>query len=189
MTHSPSPIPQTPYFASSPEDDSAQLYQAWLNPPKRAPSRTSPRTQYEFIMSTGDESATAAKQKLKTVRSHVMKNYLQQQQQRQGRKVDPEKDASRERRKGKQRVRSNTSRSRGSSAACSPSGSEGGHSGISDVRSLFSDFALASPFGESNTPEYFTAGKSIRDQLEGSISPRLERFDHAGCLFVNRSSS
>jgi len=44
-------------------------------------------TQYEFIMQTGSEraeSSTAAKRKLRTVRSHVMRNYLHRQQNRQG---------------------------------------------------------------------------------------------------------
>jgi hypothetical protein len=156
MANSPNSRSHSPYFTPSPENDGVTLCPAWLDPPKRAPSRTSPRTQYEFIMSTGDESATSAKQKLKTVRSHVMKNYLHQQQQRQGQSGEA---SSRERRKAKQSVRSHRSLSRGSSA-CSPTESEGGRSGTSDVRNLFSDFAFASPSGESSATDYFSTGKS-----------------------------
>lgn len=83
-----------------------------LDVPQKTTSGASSPTQYEFIMSTGDESATAARQKLKTVRSHVMKNYLQQQQQKQGRaSKDMAFSATGERRKSKQRARSNRSAS------------------------------------------------------------------------------
>ncbi|KAH7093119.1 hypothetical protein FB567DRAFT_166360 [Paraphoma chrysanthemicola] len=73
-------------------------------------------TQYAFIMQTGDESSTAVKNKLKTVRSHVMKNYLHQQQQRGVEELlDP--NANRTRRKSKELAR----RSRSSSFDADPS--------------------------------------------------------------------
>lgn len=40
-----------------------------------------PSTQYQFITTTGEEDSATSKRKLKTVRSHVMRNFLQQQQQ------------------------------------------------------------------------------------------------------------
>lgn len=47
----------------------------------QASSRPSPSTQYQFITTTGEEDSATSKRKLKTVRSHVMRNFLSQQQQ------------------------------------------------------------------------------------------------------------
>ncbi|KAH7083168.1 hypothetical protein BKA63DRAFT_584429 [Paraphoma chrysanthemicola] len=73
-------------------------------------------TQYAFIMQTGDVSSAAVKNKLKTVRSHVMKNYLHQQQRRGAEELlDP--NANLTRRKSKELAR----RSRSSSLDADPS--------------------------------------------------------------------
>lgn len=80
-------------------------------------SRRSSETQYEFIMQTGDDNSKAMKQKLKTVRSHVMKNYLHQQQQRQNVGEGTGSSVLKERRKSKQRAR----QSRSSSVDAGPS--------------------------------------------------------------------
>ena len=117
MSLSPEQKAYSSYFAMSPRANTDPAYSPrspHLEIPQRAASRTSSPTQYEFIMSTGDESATTARQKLKTVRSHVMKNYLQQQQQqRQGRgsKDIAFPGAAGDRRQSKQRTRSNRSAS------------------------------------------------------------------------------
>ena len=41
-------------------------------------TRFTPSTQYQFITTTGDDTRASKKLKLKTVRSHVMRNYVQQ---------------------------------------------------------------------------------------------------------------
>lgn len=72
-------------------------------------------TRYEFIVHTGVEDASA-KQKLKTVRSHVMRNYLHQQQLQSGHSSD---SAVSERRHSKQRARSYRSASRDTNTSTS----------------------------------------------------------------------
>ncbi|KAF2179217.1 hypothetical protein K469DRAFT_303958 [Zopfia rhizophila CBS 207.26] len=98
-------------------------------------------------MTTGDESAAAAKRKLKTVRSHVMKNYLQQQQ-RQGHSGDSSLSvATGDRRKGKQRARSSRSASREAERSpISPAVSEGARSAVAELGSLFSGLSSYSPY-------------------------------------------
>ena len=73
-------------------------------------------THYEFISHSGTDDATA-KQKLKTVRSHVMRNYLHQQQQRSGVSSNP---VANERRQSKQRTRSSRSNSQETDKSLSP---------------------------------------------------------------------
>ncbi|KAK7179949.1 hypothetical protein PSPO01_13948 [Paraphaeosphaeria sporulosa] len=70
-------------------------------------SQSPATTHYEFIAHTGIEDASA-KQKLKTVRSHVMRNYLHQQQRQSG---QSSKSIVSERRQNKQRARSSRSAS------------------------------------------------------------------------------
>lgn len=67
---------------------------------------TSP-VQYEFISNTGIEDEST-KKNLKTVRSHVMRHYLHQQQQRSRQSSNP---VASERRRSKQRARSSRSAS------------------------------------------------------------------------------
>ena len=120
-----------------------------LEVPETPPSRASSPTQYAFITSTGDESAAVARQKLKTVRSHVMKNYLQQQQrqgQSSGESLLPQ--ANTERRKGKQRARSSRSNSREQEhIPASPAVSERS-SQMAEMSTLFSGFSLANFSGD-----------------------------------------
>jgi hypothetical protein len=125
-----------------------------LQVPDETPSRTPTPTQYEFIMTTGDESASSAKQKLKTVRSHVMKNYLhqQQQQQRQGRA------SSSDRRKAKQRTR--TSRSTSRESEYSLATTEGGLPGSLGIGALFAGISLTEPFGGQETPSHSSSSES-----------------------------
>ena len=80
-------------------------------------SQSPATTHYEFIAHTGVEDASA-KQKLKTVRSHVMRNYLHQQQRQSG---QSSKSAASERRQGKQRARSSRSASQDTDPSTSPS--------------------------------------------------------------------
>ncbi|KAF2734246.1 hypothetical protein EJ04DRAFT_552793 [Polyplosphaeria fusca] len=119
-----------------------------LGVPQQTPSRSTSPTQYEFIMTTGDESATTRKKNLKTVRSQVMKNFLAQQQQRQGRAPGESSKAS-DRRRDKQRARSSRSASReyqhGQSPA-SPAISEGAFSIATQAGPLLSDFSYSDPF-------------------------------------------
>lgn len=161
MADAPNQTPYNPYSPTSPEeraDESASHRHSRLGVPEGPPSRTPSPTQYEFIMTTGDESATTARQKLKTVRSHVMKNYLQQQQ-RQGASRESLSVASSERRKGKQRARSSRSASR--EVEHSPTVSEKGHSASAEIGSLFSGFALTDPFASAGTEERSSLGKSM----------------------------
>ncbi|KAF2642854.1 hypothetical protein P280DRAFT_478917 [Massarina eburnea CBS 473.64] len=137
--------------------------------PQRARSSTVSPTQYEFIIQTGDESSATAKQKLKTVRSHVMKNYLHQQQHKQSKDSnDSSLDTSKtDRRRSKQRTRSSRSGSHEtsfSSASPTLSNTDLGL-GISDeVGSLFSGFTL---------PMSFTGGAYA---LQSDFAPRGQRF-------------
>ncbi|KAF2036582.1 hypothetical protein EK21DRAFT_83537 [Setomelanomma holmii] len=108
MAHAPESNYLTPYstISSADEVDARQSQ----SPPDMATSYRSTRkqacTQYAFIMQTGDESSTTVKKKLKTVRSHVMKNYLHQQQQRRSIEDLLETDGNKTRRKSKDRRRS-----------------------------------------------------------------------------------
>ncbi|KAF2449517.1 hypothetical protein P171DRAFT_480596 [Karstenula rhodostoma CBS 690.94] len=79
-------------------------------------SRSPATTHYEFIAHTGIEDASA-KQNLKTVRSHVMRNYLHQQQRQSG---QSSKSAVSERRQSKQRARSSRSASKDTDAWTTP---------------------------------------------------------------------
>jgi hypothetical protein len=129
-----SPQANTSYEATL--EQQGQSQQTQLQVPGHESSGASPPTRYEFIMSTGDESAAATKQNLKTVRSHVMKNYLQQQQQqRYGYEIAESSAAAihRERRRGKENFRSSRSASR--EIEHSPIDSEGGRVGRVEVGS------------------------------------------------------
>lgn len=140
MDKSPDRNTPSPFISYSPGGQPRNQGSDRLDVPERPPSRTPSPTQYAFITSTGDEGATAARQKLKTVRSHVMKNYLQQQQ-RQGQGA-----ASSDRRKGKQRARSSRSNSHEvESNTVSPARSDR-ISSMAEIGSLFSGFSLANPF-------------------------------------------
>ena len=113
-------------------------------PPQPSRAGTTTPTQYEFIMTTGEESATTARQKLKTIRSHVMKNYLTQQQ-RQGSGETSLSVAQSERRKGKQRARS--SRSPSYETESSPLGSSyprATNTITTEIGLLFSGFSTGS---------------------------------------------
>jgi hypothetical protein len=170
MADSPDRDVPSPFFASSSEGQMTETPPSRrtnrLDVPDRAPSRSTTPTQYEFIMTTGDESATVTKQKLKTVRSHVMKNYLQQQQ----RKVSGESSlsaASSERRKGKQRARSSRSGSREMEhSPTSPEYSDGVRSVTTEIGSLFSGFSTLGPFpihsnnNQTNLGTCFFVGES-----------------------------
>jgi len=83
-----------------------------LDVPTQPLSRRTPDTKYEFIAQTGIESTTAVRQKLKTVRSHVMKNYLHQQQTRNEGGDSLHQDTVKVRRRSKQRTRCSRSTSR-----------------------------------------------------------------------------
>ncbi|KAF2471898.1 uncharacterized protein BDR25DRAFT_303260, partial [Lindgomyces ingoldianus] len=138
MAGSPDPNDFSQYFASTPELQTADTppgRQDRLGVPETVPSRSTSPTQYEFITTTGEESATASKQKLKTVRSHVMKNYLQQQKGRGS--GEPSLSPAAERRRGKQRARSSRSTSRETERVpISPTAE--GRSVTAEVGSLFS---------------------------------------------------
>ncbi|KAF2116401.1 hypothetical protein BDV96DRAFT_658682 [Lophiotrema nucula] len=134
-----------------------------LEVPERAPSRSASPTQYEFIMSTGEENASTRKKNLKTVRSQVMKNYLAQQQQRQRRGSNEGlmSTVGSERRKGKERARSSRSTSREvGDSSTSPTVSEGGLSVSADAGSVFSGFSWSMPFGGARTDAQFRLGSS-----------------------------
>jgi hypothetical protein len=126
MTQPPRQNRWSPTFRSIPETLLPGPRQAAS--PKPPTTGAPPPTQYEFIMQTGDESTATTKKKLKTVRSHVMKNYLQQQQQ-QGRQLKGSDSlssaAGTDRRKGKQRARSSRSGSQDTESSTSPTISEG----------------------------------------------------------------
>lgn len=169
MAYSPPQHPHSPYFGSPTGSPSAS--QAALDIPNRSPAAASSSTQYEFIMQTGDESAAASKQKLKTVRSHVMKNYLhQQQQQAKASGSSSLKATSSDRRRSKQRVRSSRSNSREAESPTSPAMSEGrrGRSASAEVSSMFSGFTLSLPFSGAAYPTQIDFGRS----LTGATQPR-----------------
>jgi hypothetical protein len=142
---------QSSFFASSPEEQTTEMSTpqrtGGLDIPDEAKSRSTTPTQYEFIMTTGDESATATKQKLKTVRSHVMKNYLQQQQQQRNISGDSSLSVvGGERRKGKQRARSSRSGSRETEHSPISPGYSNSISVTTEMGSLFSGFSTFNPF-------------------------------------------
>lgn len=127
MTHSPGQSPWSPTFQSVMESPLAGPPQVKISKPPTGGAP--PPTQYEFITQTGDESTATTKKKLKTVRSHVMKNYLHQQQQQQGQQLKGCGPASfatpADRRRGKQRARSSRSASQDTDSSTSPTISEG----------------------------------------------------------------
>ncbi|KAL5418342.1 hypothetical protein PMIN03_001064 [Paraphaeosphaeria minitans] len=88
-----------------------------------ARSQSPATTHYEFIAHTGIEDASA-KQKLKTVRSHVMRNYLHQQQRHSG---QSSKFIVSERRQSKQRARSSRSASQDADAPATSSTTKNPH--------------------------------------------------------------
>lgn len=128
MTHPPWQNPLSSTFQSMAESQLVDPRQAEV--PQPLASGAPLPTQYEFIMQTGDENTATTKKKLKTVRSHVMKNYLQQQQhqQQQGRQsygsASSSFAASTDRRREKQRARSSRSESRDTEGSTSPRISE-----------------------------------------------------------------
>jgi hypothetical protein len=99
----------TSYFALSPRAHTEPALSP--SPPlvdmsqKPALKRRS-QTQYEFITMTADESAKTARQKLKTVRSHVMKNYMQHHQPQRHRRESKGVSPGIDMRKSKRRRRS-----------------------------------------------------------------------------------
>ncbi|PSN61015.1 hypothetical protein BS50DRAFT_625675 [Corynespora cassiicola Philippines] len=111
-------------------------------PPTIRPLAKRIPTQYEFIIQTGDENATVAKRNLKTVRSHVMKNYLQQNRRGSIDALLP--TANSERRIGRQPSRSRRSISRESLSTSSISNSS--RSATVEVGSLFAGFSSSSLF-------------------------------------------
>jgi hypothetical protein len=92
------------------------------------------------------------------VRSHVMKNYLQQQN-RQGRSSGESSlsAAQGERRKGKQRARSSRSASREHEQ--SPTTSTRERSASVEIGALFSGFSLADPFSSHGGDDHSILGK------------------------------
>ncbi|KAF1998326.1 hypothetical protein P154DRAFT_578145 [Amniculicola lignicola CBS 123094] len=104
------------------------------------PTASSPR--FEFIVNTGEESDTAAKQKLKTVRSHVMKNYLAKQERLMTGGVgdSPKGDG----RKGKRRTRPSRSTSQEADGLMDLAEEEGLFV-TAEMGYLFSGFSLAVP--------------------------------------------
>ncbi|KAF2690329.1 hypothetical protein K458DRAFT_102146 [Lentithecium fluviatile CBS 122367] len=164
MAHSPPQDPWSPYLQSSPESPLADPPQ--FEVPSRPKSSAPPPTQYEFITQTGDESAATTKQKLKTVRSHVMKNYLHQHQQQNRQTKGSSSSAlatSAERRKGKQRARSSRSASRDTESPTSPTMSEGmrgrSASASNDFGPTASGFVLPMPFSGSGCSSQADFGK------------------------------
>lgn len=161
MANSPDQNPYSYSAAPSPERHGGATAPARSNRlevPEKTPSRASSPTQYEFILNTGDESATTARQKLKTVRSHVMKNYLQQQS-RQGRGPGESSlsAAQSERRKGKERARSSRSTSREHEQNPTPPNRE--RSSSVEIGALFSGFSLADPFSDHGRDQHSLLGK------------------------------
>lgn len=195
MAHSPNQDPHSPSFASFPASRQAGTSPSSLGVPESAPTRTTSPTQYQFIMQTGDESVATAKQNLKTVRSHVMKNYLHQQQQRQS-GVSGEGSfatASGTKREEKQRARSARSASRESrQGAGSPAVSEGGRerSASTDVGSMFSALSFSIPFsgprhsGLANSGEW----KSVSHHTQQSPSGQPRCFPWLRPLWLTMCS-
>jgi hypothetical protein len=157
---------QSSFFASSPEKQTTEMptpqRTGRLDIPDEAQSRSTTPTQYEFIMTTGDESATATKQKLKTVRSHVMKNYLQQQQQQRNIPGDSSLSVvGGERRKGKQRARSSRSGSREMEHSPTSPGYSNSISVTTEMGSLFSGFSTFNPFSGYTMDNQTNLGKCL----------------------------
>lgn len=164
MTNSPDHYEFTSYFSIPTNDQgggSTTPRSDHLHVPEHKPpsSRTPSPTQYEFIMTTGDESASSARQKLKTVRSHVMKNYLHHQQQQQqqcqgGPSGQTLSRAGSERRKAKQRTRSSRSASRETDHGSMTV--EGGIPGI-EIGALFAGASFTEPVARHNANPYSTS--------------------------------
>lgn len=178
MSRTPGKEPYTSNFAASPEDtagEDAPESRDRLKVTGAVPSRTPSPTQYEFIMTTGEETSTATRQKLKTVRSHVMKNYLQQQQ-RQGRSSGESslQVASGDRRKGKQRARSSRSNSREQRSPVSSPASEEGSTATSHMGTLFSGFSQFKPFqSDQSSAGKFQNFRNFPSTTKSATSPNF----------------
>lgn len=145
MMHSSRQDPWSPTFQSTMESPIAGTRKS--ESPRPPAFAAPPPTQYEFITQTGDESTATTKKKLKTVRSHVMKNYLQQQQGRQAKGSGPTAIAAStdSRRRGKQRTRSSRSVSRDTDSSTSPTLSEGMRARSSSTEFGRMDFGVPFP--------------------------------------------
>ena len=106
-------------------DSASPLRSASIIPAKsRSPTPDSRRvlltgftlsTQYQFITTTGDDTRASIKRKLKTVRSHVMRNYVQQKNSKNSTGSDANRASTSpegENAKGESQVISISSRSR-----------------------------------------------------------------------------
>jgi hypothetical protein len=146
MTQPPMQDQWSPTFLSMTENPMATPRNVEV--PKPPTRHAPPPTRYEFIMQTGDESTATTKKKLKTVRSHVMKNYLQQQQQ--GRQANKSNSSSLGtsgdgRRTGKQRARASRSGSRDTESSTSPTLSDGLRARSSSTEFGHLDFGVPVP--------------------------------------------
>jgi hypothetical protein len=112
MAHAPSQSSSSFHFQPVPSNSADGPRESATA--EQLPFGTNPPIQYEFIVQTGDESTATTKRKLKTVRSHVMKNYLQHK--------GSSSSSLATRRIGKQRARSSRSQSRDTEGSTSPGG-------------------------------------------------------------------
>lgn len=158
MTYSSGPHGPPP-FSTSFIEEQATLERGRSPTVSGVPSRAPSSTQYAFIVQTGDESSTTMKGKLKTVRSHVMKNYLHQQQQRQNSKSSSRSRNSTERRKGKTCAR--RSRSTSFDVATNPSNSVNSELAQSTaaLESLAPRFSLLNAFFDWDIGQFESSGK------------------------------
>jgi hypothetical protein len=135
------------YFVSSPDyqtDAAAFSKSSHTGISPGTPSILSPPTQYEFIMSNGYETTTSARKKLKTVRSHVMKNYLHQKLQKRGSQHTSISCTNERRRKVKQWSRSSQSSSE--NGGQSPRSSDSECQSAVGASTLITGLSLADPF-------------------------------------------
>ncbi|KAJ4295590.1 hypothetical protein N0V90_007603 [Kalmusia sp. IMI 367209] len=156
-----------------------------------SPRPTPVPTQYEFISHEGGRDASA-KQKLKTVRSHVMRNYLHQQQQQQqqqqqsGRSGPSSKSVASERRQAKERARSSRSASRGTDASISPTLSESPRTrfSIGDAGSFDVGFSVPGFGSEQRGAREFdyTPQPDVVSCLAQLYASCVSRDKHAGFL-------
>lgn len=182
MANSPSNLELDASFALLSTDEQPSSHKQSppsLNVPHRPPSRLVSETQYEFIMQSGAESATATKQKLKTVRSHVMKNYLHQQQYRNetGDPLYPVKTKTRRRSKQRARSSRSTSIDEGQSPTRSGNSPSASHlSGTEPTTSIFYFlgplFELRSEYANDNGEYILLAWYGMQRQVESRLLGR-----------------
>ncbi|KAF1952571.1 hypothetical protein CC80DRAFT_552383 [Byssothecium circinans] len=193
MDNSPHQAPHSPYFAPSPEEQPTLYQPQQPKRPRRSPSATSSsRTRYQFIMQTGDESSATAKQKLKTVRSHVMKNYLHQQHNKQSKETGEGSIAtsSSDRRRSKQRARNNRSGSPEtnfflSSASPPTPNADDALPVMGEIGGTFSEFSLPMPYASDAYASQSDSAQGQRFALDFNFITQADEVSYYSQAYAN----